>query len=87
MSYTCGRTIITDLDWYTPFSKYRDELDEYGLFDSYLFTSMEIKRGILHGSMEDSSHQPWMEQIPSQTPMMWTASARPRPSTAWDINT
>ena len=27
--------IITDMDWYTPFSCYWDKLNEYGLFDSY----------------------------------------------------
>ena len=49
--------------------------------------STDRRAGTLHGSMEDSSHQPRMEQIPSQTPMMWTASARSRPSTVWNINT
>lgn len=27
--------VITDMDWYTPFSMYWKKLNEYGLFDSY----------------------------------------------------
>lgn len=27
--------IITDMDWYEPFSKYHNKLNQYGLFDSY----------------------------------------------------
>lgn len=27
--------VITDLDWYEPFSKYWEKLNKYGLFDSY----------------------------------------------------
>ena len=27
--------IITDMDWYLPFSRYQKDLNEYGLFDTY----------------------------------------------------